>query len=76
MSVENLIETLADIVGAQNVITDAQTMHPYLGDWRGRYRGAARCVVRPGSTAEVAGDQRRVALLPAIIKSGLLMSSI
>ena len=69
MSVENLIETLADIVGAQNVITDAQTMHPYLGDWRGRYRGAARCVVRPGSTAEVAAVVRAcsaagVAMLP------------
>ncbi len=69
MSVENLIETLTDIVGAQNVITDAQTMHPYLGDWRGRYRGAARCVVRPGSTAEVAAVVRAcsaagVAMLP------------
>ena len=64
-----MIETLADIVGAQNVITDAQTMHPYLGDWRGRYRGAARCVVRPGSTAEVAAVVRAcsaagVAMLP------------
>ena len=69
MSVENLIETLADIVGAQNVITDAQTMHPYLGDWRGRYRGAARCVVRPGTTAEVSAIVRAcsaagVAMLP------------
>jgi FAD/FMN-containing dehydrogenase len=25
----------------------------HLEDWRGRYRGAALCVVRPGSTAEV-----------------------
>ena len=69
MSVENLIETLATIVGAQNVITDAQTMHPYLGDWRGRYRGAARCVVRPGTTAEVSAIVRAcsaagVAMLP------------
>ena len=69
MSVENLIETLADIVGAQNVITDAETMHPYLGDWRGRYRGAARCVVRPGTTAEVSAIVRAcsaagVAMLP------------
>ena len=69
MSVENLIETLAAIVGAQNVITDAETMHPYLGDWRGRYRGAARCVVRPGTTAEVSAIVRAcsaagVAMLP------------
>ena len=64
-----MIETLADIVGAQNVITDAETMHPYLGDWRGRYRGAARCVVRPGTTAEVSAIVRAcaaagVAMLP------------
>ena len=69
MSVENLIETLAAIVGAQNVITDAETLHPDLGDWRGRYRGAARCVVRPGTTAEVSAIVRAcsaagVAMLP------------
>ncbi|MFZ2853657.1 MAG: FAD-binding oxidoreductase [Rhodocyclaceae bacterium] len=28
-------------------------MAPHLADWRGRYRGAALCVVRPGSAAEV-----------------------
>lgn len=33
-------------------------MAPYLGDWRGRYRGSALCVVRPGSTAEVAAVVR------------------
>lgn len=29
-------------------------MAPFLTDWRGRYRGEAICVVRPGSSAEVA----------------------
>jgi FAD/FMN-containing dehydrogenase len=31
---------------------------PYLTDWRGRYHGAARCVVRPANTAEVAATVR------------------
>jgi len=51
---ENLVDRLAAIVGGDNVLTLAGDMEPYLGDWRGRYHGAARCVVRPASTAEVA----------------------
>jgi FAD/FMN-containing dehydrogenase len=45
---------LADAVGAPHVLTAAADVEPYLVDWRGRYRGAALAVVRPGSTAEVA----------------------
>jgi FAD/FMN-containing dehydrogenase len=36
-------------------------MAPYLVDWRGRYRGAARCVVRPGYADEVAAVVRACA---------------
>ena len=69
MPAVNLLEELVAIVGAPNVITDAAAMSPYLGDWRGRYRGAARCVVRPGNTAEVAAvvracDQAGVPMVP------------
>ena len=49
----DLLADLTAIVGSENLITDAQEMAPYLGDWRGRYRGAARCIVRPASTDEV-----------------------
>jgi FAD/FMN-containing dehydrogenase len=49
-----LVSELAGIVGPENVLTAAADLAPYLVDWRGRYRGAARCVVRPGSAAEVA----------------------
>lgn len=45
---------LAEIVGANNVITDQQECKGYLTDWTGVYRGRAIAVVRPGSTAEVA----------------------
>ena len=61
MSRENLLEALADIVGAQYVLTEAEAMATYLGDWRGRYRGAARCVVSPADTAEVAAVVRACA---------------
>ncbi|MFO1283890.1 MAG: FAD-binding oxidoreductase [Burkholderiales bacterium] len=43
---------LRDVVGAAQVLTDADDVAPYLVDWRGRYRGAALAVVRPGTTAE------------------------
>ena len=48
-----VIEALAGIVGARNVITDADAMVPYLKEPRGLFRGKAQAVVRPGSVAEV-----------------------
>ena len=54
MADDSLIEGLTTLVGEANVLTAEGDMAPHLGDWRGRYRGTARCVVRPGSTAEVA----------------------
>ncbi|WID95861.1 FAD-binding oxidoreductase [Bosea vestrisii] len=47
------IEALAGIVGAKNVITDADAMVPYLKEPRGLFHGKAQAVVRPGSVAEV-----------------------
>ena len=66
-----LVATLAGIVGAANVLTGAGDLAPYLVDWRGRYRGAARCVVRPGSTGEVAAVVRAcIAAGAAIVPQG------
>lgn len=67
MAQEDLIEQLAAIVGAANVLTDASDMAPHLIDWRGRYHGAARCVVRPASTEEVAAVVRACAQAGAAI---------
>lgn len=61
MSQGNLIEQLIAIVGAENVLTTADEKNPYLVDWRGRYQGAARCVVRPASTEEVSAVVRACA---------------
>ena len=49
-----LQERFADIVGAAHVLTAATDTKPYLTDWRKQYSGPAECVVRPGSTEEVA----------------------
>jgi len=50
----DLIASLAGIVGAAQVLSEPADIAPFVTDWRGRYRGAAQCVVRPGNTAEVA----------------------
>ncbi|GIK85041.1 MAG: D-2-hydroxyacid dehydrogenase [Betaproteobacteria bacterium] len=49
-----LLARVAAAVGPSHVLTAPDDLAPYLTDWRGRYRGAACALVRPGSTAEVA----------------------
>jgi len=52
------MSSLQAIVGDFHVITAVADTAPYLTDWRDRYHGRARAVVRPGSTAEVAAVAR------------------
>ena len=47
------VEGLAELLGRANVLDDAVEMAPYLTDWRGRFTGRARAVLRPGSAAEL-----------------------
>jgi FAD/FMN-containing dehydrogenase len=49
-----LAAALRSIVGEAHVIEDPSVVASYESDWTGRFRGSARVVVRPGSTAEVA----------------------
>src|SRR2546422_84225 len=72
---------LRDIVGAANVLTDAQDTAPYFTDWRKQYSAAAECVVRPASTAEVARvvalcARENVALVPQGGNTGLSGGSV
>ena len=53
-----LLATLRAIVGEANVLTSDADVAPYVTDWRGRYRGSARAVVRPSTTADVAAVVR------------------
>jgi FAD/FMN-containing dehydrogenase len=71
-----LLPRLATVVGEANVLTAPADTEPYLVDWRGRYRGAARAVVRPASTAEVSAVVRTcadggVAIVPQGGNTGL-----
>ncbi|GAB4062663.1 FAD-binding oxidoreductase [Uliginosibacterium sediminicola] len=52
------IEQLRAIVGDAHVLTADADRAAYELDWRGRYKGRALCVVRPGSTEEVAAVVR------------------
>ncbi|MEO5763761.1 MAG: FAD-binding oxidoreductase [Casimicrobiaceae bacterium] len=53
-----LLARLAAVVGASNVLTAPADTEAYLVDWRGRFHGAARAVVRPASVDEVAAVVR------------------
>jgi FAD/FMN-containing dehydrogenase len=52
---------LREAVGEAHVIEDPAVRASYESDWSGRFRGSARCVVRPGSTAQVADVVRACA---------------
>jgi FAD/FMN-containing dehydrogenase len=69
------LKQLEQIVGATQVLT-GEAMTPYLVDWRGRYRGDALAVVRPGSTEEVASVVRlcaehKIPIVPSGGNTGL-----
>ena len=67
MTKDSLTATLVGIVGHANILAEAGDLAPYLTDWRGRYKGAACCVVRPGNAAEVAAVVRACAAAGAPI---------
>ena len=73
---DELNARLCAIVGAANVLEAEADMAPFLSDWRGRYHGRARAVVRPRDTAEVAAvvaacAQAGVAMVPQGGNTGL-----
>jgi FAD/FMN-containing dehydrogenase len=49
-----VIERLAAVIGAEHVLTDPDVTRSYETDWTGRFTGSSLCVVRPGTTEEVA----------------------
>ncbi len=51
---DTLLTQLSALLGPRGLLTDAASLEPHLADWRALYRGATPCVVRPGSTAELA----------------------
>ncbi|CAM2147341.1 FAD-binding oxidoreductase [Pararobbsia alpina] len=70
-----VLECIAAI-GDTNVLRDPSDMAGYLTDWRKRYTGQARAVLRPGSTEEVAeivriAARHNVAIVPQGGNTGL-----
>ena len=55
---DSFLDSLRDAVGAAHVVTDAEALAPHLIDWRKRYTGQARALVKPGTTEEVAAVVR------------------
>jgi FAD/FMN-containing dehydrogenase len=74
---DDLFAELAEIAGPEQVLTDPEVTGGYTTDWTRRFRGQARCVVRPGSTEEVAGivtacAKRGAAVVPQGGNTGLV----
>jgi len=81
MPQDSFLSRLAAIVGSEQVLAQPQDTAPYFTDWRRRYRGAAECVVRPSSVAEVSDVVRLcaregVALVPQGGNTGLCGGSV
>ncbi len=72
----DLIDELRRVAGPANVLTEGD-LSAWERDWRRRWHGKARAVVRPGSTAEVAAVVRAcasagVAIVPQGGNTGLV----
>ncbi len=70
----------AQVVGTTNVLA-GDDMARHLTDWRGRFTGRARAVLRPANAAEVAAlvtlcVQHRVPVVPQGGNTGLVLGSV
>jgi len=67
-----LAAVLRGIVGDAHVLVDPDLRAPYETDWTRRFTGAARCVVRPAGTGEVAAVLRACAAagVPVVPQGG------
>jgi FAD/FMN-containing dehydrogenase len=77
----DLQHALAELVGAKHVLSDPDLRSSYERDYTGRYGGAARCVVRPADTSEVAAvmsacARHRAAVVPQGGNTGLVGASV
>ena len=52
---DGLGDHLRAVVGGNHVLVDPELTASYETDWTGRFSGRSPAVVRPGTTAEVAG---------------------
>ena len=76
----DFITQCINVVGPANVLT-GDDMARYLTDWRGRFTGLARAVIRPGNTNEVASIVKlcvanQVPIVPQGGNTGLVLGSV
>ena len=69
------------LIGAGHVLDSPDDMAPFVRDWRGRFTGSARAVLRPGTVDEVAALVRacaaaRVPIVPQGGNTGLVLGSV
>lgn len=77
MTEPNLVTAFQELLGASHVLTSESDKAPYLIEWRDKFPGATRMVLRPGSTEEVAAcvklaKARGVKLIPQGGNTGLV----
>jgi FAD/FMN-containing dehydrogenase len=70
-----------ELIGAAHVLVDDDDIAPYLTDWRGRYTGRARAVLRPADPEQVAALVRlcgvhHVPVVPQGGRTGLVIGSV
>jgi FAD/FMN-containing dehydrogenase len=75
------LERCRELIGEDHVLTDDADVSPYLTDWRGRYTGRARAVLRPADAGQVAALVRlcaahRVPVVPQGGRTGLVIGSV
>ncbi|MEM6266624.1 MAG: FAD-binding oxidoreductase, partial [Pseudomonadota bacterium] len=74
------IARAAQALGPKGLTCDAESMQPWLTDWRGRYTGNALALAAPGSTSEVAALVRlcaefQIPIVPQGGNSGMVGGS-
>jgi FAD/FMN-containing dehydrogenase len=77
MAPDEIAKALAGFVGEKHVLTGDSDMAAYMSEPRDLWHGKAACVVRPGSTAEVAAilgfaDQNGLKVVPQGGNTGLV----
>jgi D-lactate dehydrogenase (cytochrome) len=77
----DFLDACRQAVGAPYVLTDPADMAGFLTDWRRRFTGKARAVIKPGDTGEVAAivrlcNEHRVPVVPQGGNTGLVLGSV
>jgi FAD/FMN-containing dehydrogenase len=76
-----LRSAFAELIGEKHVLVSREDTAPYTVDWRRQFRGEAQCVLRPGTTGEVAAAvalcaREGIAIVPQGGNTGLCGGSV